>query len=900
MDVIVVTIPATPAAIQVEVPGITGATSAYITNAELDVDNHLILTLSDTTEIDAGVMPPGPQGVSITGATVDGSYHLILSRSAGADIDAGYVRGPAGTNGTNGVSIVGATVDGSYHLILDLSSGPDIDAGYVRGPAGLDGTDGTNGTNGTDGVSITGAAVDGSYHLILTLSNSSTIDAGYVRGPAGSGDMTGPAGATAGNYPVLDATGNILSDSGTKPSDFATAAQGAKADTAVQPGDVHAATEKPTPADADEIGLFDSAASWVLKKLTWANLKATLNDTVYQPLNAQLTLLASTLSRGDGNFIVGDGTNWTVESGATARASLGLTINTHVQAYDPKLLAIAGLTASDGSFIVGDGTTWVIESGATARGSLGLGTAAVVNTGTGSGNVPVLDGSGKLNTSVYAGFTTSMFAANVVDNDGTLSANSSTRVATQFAVKTYVDGLIVANDAMVFKGVIDCSANPNYPAADRGWTYRVSVAGKIGGASGPNVENGDIIICMTDGTASGNHATVGAQWGIIQLNIDGALTTANIGSTVQAYDADLAAIAGQTFIAGSFVYWTASGAVAQTASTSYGRGLLNLADAAALRTVAALGTMATEASSNYVATTGAQNVGGVKTFTNGVTIGNSGEIIFSGLYGSSLIKSGTGDGASYTTHNIIFKGWFGMAMSTYDDSVQGFYNFRTGAWDVKGGYYVNGDPVATREATEIFSGGKTFTGGVTVQGTSPQIAFVDTDVATVGRNWWAQVNSDSFYILRDSDNTGGWDGNSPLQLVGSTQLAYVFGNQIITSAAAQNLNNPTIINGYTEETYSVNSGTALTIDLANGSQQVITLTGNVTFTFPAAATGKAFTLYLKQDATGGRTVTWPSSAKFPANTAPTITSTASKMDKISFQCPDGTNWIGVVNGQNYL
>ena len=35
-----------------------------------------------------------------------------------------------------------------------------------------------------------------------------------------SGDVTGPEGATAGNIPVLDATGKVLSDSGTKPGDF--------------------------------------------------------------------------------------------------------------------------------------------------------------------------------------------------------------------------------------------------------------------------------------------------------------------------------------------------------------------------------------------------------------------------------------------------------------------------------------------------------------------------------------------------------------------------------------------------------------------------------------------------------------------------------------------------------
>jgi len=41
-------------------------------------------------------------------------------------------------------------------------------------------------------------------------------------------------------------------------------------------GDTHAATSKTTPVDADELPLVDSAASWALKKLPWANLKATL------------------------------------------------------------------------------------------------------------------------------------------------------------------------------------------------------------------------------------------------------------------------------------------------------------------------------------------------------------------------------------------------------------------------------------------------------------------------------------------------------------------------------------------------------------------------------------------------------------------------------------------------
>lgn len=113
--------------------------------------------------------------------------------------------------------------------------------------------------------------------------------------------------------------------------------------------------------------------------------------------------------------------------------------------------------------------------------------------------------------------------SSALDTDGSLTANSDAKVATQKATKTYVDQIIAAQDAMVFKGVIDCSANPNYPAADRGHTYRVSVAGKVGGGAGTVVEAGDLLICLTDSTAAGTQATVGANWAVVQTNLDGAV-----------------------------------------------------------------------------------------------------------------------------------------------------------------------------------------------------------------------------------------------------------------------------------------------------------------------------------------------------------------------------------------
>jgi len=106
------------------------------------------------------------------------------------------------------------------------------------------------------------------------------------------------------------------------------------------------------------------------------NLGLTIGTDV-QAYDADLTNLGS-LTKTDGNFIVGDGANWVAESEATARASLGVSIGSQVQAWNAGLDDISGLALTDGNFIVGDGANWVVESGATARTSLGLGTASDV------------------------------------------------------------------------------------------------------------------------------------------------------------------------------------------------------------------------------------------------------------------------------------------------------------------------------------------------------------------------------------------------------------------------------------------------------------------------------------------------------------------------------------------
>jgi hypothetical protein len=124
----------------------------------------------------------------------------------------------------------------------------------------------------------------------------------------------------------------------------------------------------------------------------------------------------------------------------------------------------------------------------------------------------------------------------------------------------------------------------------------------------------------------------------------------------------------------------------------------------------------------------------------------------------------------------------------------------------------------------------------------------------------------------------------------------IVGTTDTQTLSAKTLTNPTVTN-YVETPYSANSSTAITLDLTNGTVQIITLTGNATITMPTATSGKSFIMFLKQDATGSRTVTW-STVKWAGGTAPTITSTASRQDILSFFA-DGTNWYGVVVAQNY-
>jgi hypothetical protein len=71
-------------------------------------------------------------------------------------------------------------------------------------------------------------------------------------------------------------------------------------------------------------------------------------------------------------FMQGSNNLSEVTNTTTARSNLGLVIGTNVQAYDAQLADVAGLTPTDNAVIIGNGTNFVVESGATLKTSLGL------------------------------------------------------------------------------------------------------------------------------------------------------------------------------------------------------------------------------------------------------------------------------------------------------------------------------------------------------------------------------------------------------------------------------------------------------------------------------------------------------------------------------------------------
>ena len=92
------------------------------------------------------------------------------------------------------------------------------------------------------------------------------------------------------------------------------------------------------------------------------------------------------------------------------------------------------------------------------------------------------------------------------------------------------------------------------------------------------------------------------------------------------------------------------------------------------------------------------------------------------------------------------------------------------------------------------------------------------------------------------------------------------------------------------------AGTA-TLDLTTGNIHSITMpAGNITIAISNETAGQCFIIEITQDSVGSRTVTWFSTIRW-FDTAPTLTTTASKRDTFGFRVTGTDTYDGYIIGQ---
>jgi hypothetical protein len=219
--------------------------------------------------------------------------------------------------------------------------------------------------------------------------------------------------------------------------------------------------------------------------------------------------------------------------------------------------------------------------------------------------------------------------------------------------------------------------------------------------------------------------------------------------------------------------------------------------------------------------------------------------------------------------------------------------------------------------TTLAAGNTTITGNISVTsvGSFDRITTANngsgTNIAIGDDAWFGDVNiSDSVRIMgqQSANNAyiifGNADNGVKLGRAGTGALTWngafsVTGGLTTLSAnlvmANNNITNPTLT-GYTESEVSNTAVTGTyTLNCVASNFWDLTLTGNTTISptgVPPATRMWAGTIVAKQDATGGRTITWPAGSKYPGGVVPPATTTANAIDVWSLMTYDGgTSWI---------
>ena len=388
---------------------------------------------------------------------------------------------------------------------------------------------------------------------------------------------------------------------------------------------------------------------------------------------------------------------------------------------------------------------------------------------------------------------------------------------------------------------------------------------------------------------------------VTELNYTDGVTS-NIQTQLNAkqpLDAGLTSISGLTTAADKMIYTTALDTYAVTSLSSFGRSLVDDADAATARTTLGLviGTNVqaydaqladvaglTPTDGNFIVGNGTNFVaesGATARASLGLTIGTDVQAYDADTAKYDDVTANFTGTLQNAGSNVVVDSDVGSTVLAYDSNLQSFVTtFTLPTVDSTAGYVLKTDGAGTLsfvaqsaydESTVNITGGSI--NGTTIGATTPSTGS------------FSSLNVGGSDVVVDTD-------------IGVTVQAYdadTTKNDVANTFTAVQ----TFDNGITEEFTTVTSSSgAATIDLQAGTNFAITLSEATTFTFSNAPTGNAtaFTLKVVQDASAsGYSVTWPT-LKWPSATAPTLTATASAIDYFVFLY-DGSGWYGFTAGQ---
>ena len=274
-----------------------------------------------------------------------------------------------------------------------------------------------------------------------------------------------------------------------------------------------------------------------------------------QASDTDLSAIAA-LTPSDGTFIVGNGTSWVAETGATVRASLGLTIGTDVQAYDVDTAKYDAATANFTGTLQNGGSNVVVDSdiGSTVLAydsnlQSFVTTFTIPTTDGTSGQALLTDGAGNISFGdVDALPTQTGNSGYFLTTDGT---NPSWAEVDALPDQTGNSGKYLTTDGSIASwAVVDIPSfvytRTNFTATASQTTFTVSYTVgyvdvylngvKLIVGTDVTATNGTSIVLATGATAGDLVEVVAFE----TFEVANALTTSNLGVTVQQYDVDTA------------------------------------------------------------------------------------------------------------------------------------------------------------------------------------------------------------------------------------------------------------------------------------------------------------------------------------------------------------------------